>query len=428
MFNFPAKNSFSINKSLLPFILFVSFFGNTYAQQAKSNEDSLVQKFYILNQQQLYWLSSAKNIKRAVNWLSIIASNENSGLVSNKPEFDQFRTSFYKSPILDSSFIAATDRKITLIILRFIRDLQQGNVFFDYDEVAIPHDSLYISQVLNSGKKRSVSKLIASLDCKDKDYLLFKKFLNDSITKMDTLKYKSLLLAMNYRRYLTFNHHDEYILVNIPAAEAEYYKNVSLILKMRTVVGRKKNPTPTIASYITNIVFFPDWNVPFSIAVKEILPKVQLNENYLEQHNFEVVDAKGNIIEDSELNWKDYNENYFPFYFRQSTGTTNALGVLKFNMQNPFSIFLHATSWQGVFAKDDRFLSHGCIRLEKPFELADSILKGKIDIEEFKIRKKTTEPTMLKLPKKIPVFIVYMPVLIVDNNVVFLQDVYGLLK
>ena len=197
---------------------------------------------------------------------------------------------------------------------------------------------------------------------------------------------------------------------------------------MRTVVGKKEHPTPTIASYITNIVTFPHWNVPHSIAVKELLPKVQKNENYLEQNNYDVVTAKGKVIDDSELKWKNYNENNFPYFFRQATGPRNSLGLLKFNMQNPFSIFLHSTSWKAAFTKDYRFLSHGCIRLEKPLELAKALLPDKIDIRALKSGKKNTESKTIILGQKIPLFIIYMPVTVSGNKVTFLPDVYGLIK
>jgi murein L,D-transpeptidase YcbB/YkuD len=217
-------------------------------------------------------------------------------------------------------------------------------------------------------------------------------------------------------------------MVNIPATEARYYDNDVLRLKMRTVVGKKEAPTPTIASYITNIVTFPHWNVPHSIAVKEILPKVQLHENYLEQNNYDVVNAKGRVIDDSKLKWKSYTEENFPYFFRQATGPRNSLGVMKFNLQNPFDIFLHSTSWQGAFVQKRRFLSHGCVRLEKPFELAKILMPDKINIKELKSGKKNTESNTIKLPDKIPVFIVYVPVTVVGKKVTFLQDEYGLIK
>jgi len=220
----------------------------------------------------------------------------------------------------------------------------------------------------------------------------------------------------------------ECIIANIPSAEAKYYRNNVLKIKMRTVVGLILKPTPTISSYITGIVTFPHWNVPYTIAVTELLPKVQKNENYLEQNNFDVVDSRGNLVDDSNFKWKDYNETNFPYFFRQSTGSKNSLGVLKFDLQDPFSIFLHATSFQGAFAKESRFLSHGCVRLEKPFELANAMLRGNLDVKKLKTGKKNTEPKTIKLSNKIATFITYSPVTVTGKKVTFLADVYGLVK
>jgi len=427
------KKWIALNKIILLFLIMSSFAANSFALKPLMNKDSLmVQKFYTTLHEPIFWVSSVRNIKKAKDWLTVIESTDN--YVSDKIKIEQIRTSLSginsMSAInkMDNFVKEKTDKQITELVLDFIKYQQEGNVNFEYDEVNIPRDSVYIFQLIFSINKGSVSKIVSELDCKDPDYLVLKKFLHDSITDKNSLKYKATLLAMNYRKYLTTNHFSEYILVNIPEAEAVYYKNDLPSLKMRTVPGKKKNPTPTISSYITSIVTFPSWNVPFNIASQELIPKIQKDEKYLEQHNFDVVDAKGNVLDDSELDWQSYTAKNFPYYFRQSTGSDNSLGVLKFNLQNPFSIFLHATSNPGAFAKDFRFLSHGCIRLEKPFELADAMLRGKINIEELKSGKKNTVSTIIKLPNKIPVFITYVPVKVADKKVIFLPDVYGLIK
>lgn len=318
---------------------------NCFSQQFIERINPLVQKFYEINLNQLYWFSSEKNRATAIEWLTEINSSDKSGFVSNKFQMDEIRAALYNNNLNDS-IKKQTDRQITGMVLNFFKFIQQGNVNFEYDEVSVNRDSIYIYQLLNPKKNESVSSLVSRIECKDHDFVVLKNFYNDSITGNDILKGKIILLAMNYRKYLSLNHQSEYILVNIPAAEAAYYRNDSLKIQMRIIVGRKNKPTPVFASYITSIVTFPNWNVPRSIAVKEILPQVQKNENYLEQKNFDVVDSKGNIIEESELKWKDYNAENFPYFFRQSTGEGNALGVLKFNLQNPFSIFLHATRRQ----------------------------------------------------------------------------------
>lgn len=434
MFHICKKKWIALNKILFSFLIVGCIVTNSFAQQPAKKEDSrkedsvMVQKFYATWHEPLFWFSSHKDMKRANEWLKAIESADYSGFVLDKLQTEQIRVVLARKNKIDNLLKEKTDRQLTGLILNFIKYKQQDNDLFEYDEVNVNRDSVYIFQLMFSKYKGSVSKIVSQLECKDPDYLVLKKFIHDSIHDKNSVKYKTVLLAMNYQRYLTTNQHPEYILVNIPEAEAVYYKNSLPALKMRTVPGKKTNPTPTISSYITSIVTFPAWNVPFKIAGDEILPKIQKDENYLEQHNFDVVDAKGNVLNDSVLDWNSYTAKNFPYFFRQSTGSDNSLGVLKFNLQNPFSIFLHATSNPGAFAKDFRFLSHGCIRLEKPFELADAMLRGKLDMEELKSGKKNTESTIIKLPNKIPVFIIYMPLKVVGNKVTFLPDVYGLIK
>lgn len=430
---YTMKKLNALNKVLLLFCLTCVVVGSSFAQQPILREasvvkaDTIVGKFYSLTQAPLYWFSTDKNRARATEWLTMIESADQLGIVADKFQSNQIHVALLSNNSLDNINKEQRDRQITGLVLNFIKTLQEGDIKFDYDEVNVSRDSVYISQLLNSKPGESVSQMVSRLDCKDRDYIVLKEFLKDSITVKDTLKYKKVVLAMNYLRYLSMNHPSERIVVNIPATEAIYYRNDFLKQKMLTVVGKKANPTPTIASYITNIVTFPHWNVPHSIGVKEILPKVQKNENYLEQNSFETVNSRGKVIDDSNLKWKSYTEKNFPYFFRQSTGPRNALGVIKFNLQNPFSIFLHSNSSHSVFAKKLRFLSHGCIQLEKPLELAKELLPDSIDIKALKSGKKNTKSKTMDLPLKIPVFIIYMPVKVDGKKVTFLEDVYSLI-
>ena len=408
---------------LIVFFLFV-LGSQSYSQQFVLQEDPMLQKFYEQNNQQLFWFTSNKNIRRARVWLKVVSTSNVYQSITTKLAFEKMQTALDHKNMIDSVYKMEIDRQITWLVLSYIKYQQEGIKLFDYDEVAVKRDSVYIDQLNQSTIVQQLSKY----ECKDPAYVLLKNYLADSITIKDTLKYKAIQLAMNYRLYFTINHQSEYIVVNVLSAEAEYYKNDKLVLGMRVVVGQKANPTPLFASYITSLVTFAYWNVPQSIAVKELIPKVQKNKNYLEQNSFEVVDAKGTEVDDSELHWKEYTENNFPYFFRQSTGGDNALGVLKFNLKNPYSVFLHATSNQAVFTRTNRFLSHGCIRLEKPFELANAVLENKLNIEELKTAKKDTESNTIQLPHKIPTYIIYMPIQIVNNRLIFLFDEYGLIK
>ncbi len=423
------------NTRILTLFIASCFVVSSFAQkpvvkeEVKIKADSIVQTFYAINPEPLYWLSSRTDTKRAKEWLTAIEAAKDSGLVSRKLMTGQIRTAMLGKNLRNKILKEKTDKQITSLVLNFLKELQAIDVHFDYDEVSKPTtDSVYIYQLINSKDKGSVSQVVSKLDCQDPDYQVLKKFIKDSIPDKNSLKYKSAVQSMNILKYISVNRQPEYIVANIPETEVRYFQDNQLKLKMKAVVGKKKNPTPTIASYITNIVTFPFWNVPFSIASKELLPKVQKNESYLERNNFEVVDAKGNAVDDSDLNWDSYTKNNFPYFFRESTGPNNSLGVLKFNLGNPFSIYLHDTNSKGAFARDSRFLSHGCIRLEKPIELADLVTKGKVNVWELKTGKKDTESKIIKLDQKLPVFIVYMPVTVDGKKVTFLKDVYGLVK
>lgn len=393
-----------------------------------TSSDPMVQEFYAANNSTLFWVSSKKNIKNANKWLIEMELAKSFGFVSDKLQIDQVRVALLNKKSIDTSLKDSTDQQMTGLVLNFLKELQQGNIKFDYDEVYISRDSVYIYQLLNSDTGESVSTFVSGLESKDPDYWVLKNYLNDSITSNDSLKYKSILLALNYRKYLTVNHQSEYLFVNIAAAEAIYFKNDIPAMKMRTVPGTKSKPTPTIASYITGFVTFPSWNVPHQIAVMELLPKIQADSTYLVKHNFEVVDGKGVAVDDSLLNWKTYTAKNFPFYFRQSTGSGNSLGVIKFNLLNPFSIFLHDTSNKTSFSNDYRFLSHGCIRLENPVGLANVLLPDTLNFKELLAGKKNTKSNTIMLPKKIPTYIVYNTANVLNNQVTFLPDVYGLIK
>jgi hypothetical protein len=399
-----------------------------FSQQTVTLEETMVKDFYNLNHQQLFWYSSVENLKRATEWLKIMNTADQLGIIMSQSQTDQIRMALIDNLTLDINYKELRDRQITGLVLNFLKGLQEGNIKFDYDEVRVSRDSVYVDQLLKSSSTELVQQTVLRLECRDHDFMVLQKFLTDSVAKMNPLKFKKIVLAMNYARYFFIYHKPEQIVVNIPEAEIRYYQNNFLKLKMRAVVGKKLKPTPTIASYVTDVVSFPKWNVPRSIAVTEILPKVQLKENYLEQNNYEVVDAKGHVVDESILKWNTYDEKNFPYYFRQGAGSRNAMGTIKFELQNPFSIFLHATSMQTSFAKDYRFLSHGCVRVEKPFILADRLLKGEIDIKKLKSGKKNTETKTIRLPYKVPVFIVYNPVIVIGQKVIFLPDTYGLLN
>lgn len=375
-----------------------------------------------------YWLSNEAQLTRAKEWLDLMAVCDTFGLRPSAYRVKELREAIQTIPALDSAGKSMLDWQITGSVLLFFKHLHQGNIKLAYDEVVPNRDSIYARMLIQSAGVPNVASAAAVLDSDDPEYLIYKRYFNDSITRKDTLEYRALVSAMNHRRYISFIRPREYVWVNIPIAEAAYYRNDSLVLKMRTGVGKPETPTPRFAAYITNIETYPFWNVPHSIAVKEILPMVQADPNYLEENNFEVLDASGAVVPDTALHWNKYDKRNFPYHFRQSTGSDNALGVLKFNLRNPYSVYLHATAWPAALTREYRYLSHGCVRLEKPYELANEMLRCQLNIADLKRGKKGRKPEAIRLAQKVPVFLIYYPVKIVDGNVRFVSDEYHLFK
>ncbi|MFM2307137.1 MAG: hypothetical protein RLZZ367_1806 [Bacteroidota bacterium] len=235
--------------------------------------------------------------------------------------------------------------------------------------------------------------------------------------------------SLNYWRWTGRLNEKEFILVNIPAARLQIVNQDSLRdMSMRVIVGKKNTQTPSFTAYITRVITYPYWTVPISIATKEMLPKIRRSIAYLENNNLQVINSKGAEVDPKNVDWNRYSEKYFPYTLRQSTGCDNALGVLKFDLNSPYSVYLHDTNRRDLFGKKDRFMSHGCVRVEKPMELAQYVLSNGLDsatIANLNQCVRDQKPTEFPLKKKFPVLILYMPADIDENmHLRFYADVY----
>lgn len=199
------------------------------------------------------------------------------------------------------------------------------------------------------------------------------------------------------------------------------------VLTMRTVVGKRDTPTPTIDTYATSIVTHPYWNVPKSIAINEIFPKAAKDPEYLSRNRIEIIDKNGEALNPEEVNWDELKAEKFPYRFRQETGEDNSLGLLKVEIKNPLSIYLHDTNARYLFASNQRWRSHGCVRVQKPAELANYMAGSQLLDSDFMTEPDTvsTPPKWHKLKARIPVFLFYLPA---DCNekgdIMYFPDVY----
>lgn len=240
---------------------------------------------------------------------------------------------------------------------------------------------------------------------------------------------KQLTLAVNYYRWLSCLQQSEpVIVVNIPAAYLKVYEKDKVILEMRIVVGKKSTPTPTLSSTIDEVILYPYWHVPAKIATKELLPIIKRNPGYLEENNYQVLNKSGNIVDPARIKWRALSRNYFPYILRQSTGCDNSLGLLKLNFYSPFGVYLHDTPLKNYFMLNKRYFSHGCMRMEKPIELAHMILPNNsiaIDTLTQKGCLLNQSPIIVPADRKTSLVVWYNPVGIDSNGrILFFEDIY----
>lgn len=243
-------------------------------------------------------------------------------------------------------------------------------------------------------------------------------------------RYKAMKLSLNYYRWLyCLAQTKSVIVVNIPATVLKVYRGRNTVLQMKVIVGKKSTPTPTLSSTVTEVILYPYWHVPFSIATKELLPAIKKNPGYIDAGNYQVLNGAGKIMDPYSINWQAFSTSYFPYTIRQSTGCDNALGLLKLNFYNPFGVYLHDTPKKSLFMTNERFYSHGCMRMEKPMDLGHLVLKNNavaIDTLEQKGCLHNQSPIFVKADERMPVVVWYNPAG-VDNTgkVVLFRDVYG---
>lgn len=211
-------------------------------------------------------------------------------------------------------------------------------------------------------------------------------------------------------RWLPSSLGESYVWVNVPEFRMELIDKGRKAIDMAVVVGKQQSQTPVFSDQMEYLELNPEWNIPPSIAEGEILPKLASDPGYLARHNMEWVgDGASQRI-------------------RQRSGPDNPLGQVKFMFPNEHDVYLHDTPADHLFSREERDFSHGCIRLERPVQLAEYLLKDKPDWRGGRLRQAIVsgEHRTVKLPQKLPVHILYFTAWVEDNGVVnFRKDVYG---
>ncbi len=229
----------------------------------------------------------------------------------------------------------------------------------------------------------------------------------DALNKPAAYRAAQIAANLERMRWLPRTLGQRYIAVNVSAFRLEAYDNGEKALEMRVIVGEdyEDKATPVFSDSMETVVFRPYWNVTDDIAAKEVFPKIAADPAYLSANNYEIYQEGGKRR------------------VRQKPGEENSLGLVKFLFPNDFNIYLHDTPNRELFAKDVRAFSHGCIRVEKPNELAEWALgwdAGRVDQAM-----KGSDNQTFKVSKKIPVFITYGTAYMRDGQLFFGNDLYS---
>ncbi len=243
---------------------------------------------------------------------------------------------------------------------------------------------------------------------------------------------EQIVMTMERWRWLPQYLGRRHLIVNIPAYELIAYEDGEAILSMPVIIGSKKRPTPVTSGMLHTIVFNPYWTVPRNIAVRDIVPRQRRNPEYMSSHHIRVFASwnSDSELDPHQIDWRTVNINHFPYMLRQDPGPDNALGKTKFLFSNRFSVYLHDTPHEALFAHSVRAYSSGCIRLEEPLRLAnfvlaeekgwrwnDAMLRAVID---------TDLTYRLPLASPLPVYLLYLTAWVGEDGAVhFWRDVYG---
>jgi len=225
-----------------------------------------------------------------------------------------------------------------------------------------------------------------------------------------------------------------HIRVYIPDYRLYIMENDHVRLTMRVIVGKTEDPTPIFSDEMTYLVFSPYWYIPESIAGKETLPRVLSDPEYLERQNIEVV-RKGSrrreeVLNPETIDWSKAAESpeSFPYIFRQQPGPGNALGTVKFMFPNQFNVYLHDTPTDNLFDKVERDFSHGCVRVERPLDLAHYVLSDQPEWTPEKINAAMHEgkEKVVFLKSPLPVHLLYWTSWVDKAGALqFREDIYG---
>lgn len=249
-------------------------------------------------------------------------------------------------------------------------------------------------------------------------------------------KFKTIALNLDRYKLLPDTLPPKYIWVNIPSFYMQVWEEDSIAFQSRVVVGKPDTRTPLLSSRITDMITYPQWTIPTSIIVKEVLPGVKKNPDYFTKHGYSLVTEQGDEVDPHSVDWNRYTKG-IPYKVVQGSGDANALGILKFNFSNKYSVYLHDTNQRYLFKNAMRSLSHGCVRVQEWQKLANYLLQtdslnrknsesgSYAPADSLRVWMKRKEKHYLPVRSRMPLYIRYFTCAGQGGKLKFFDDIYG---
>ncbi len=259
-----------------------------------------------------------------------------------------------------------------------------------------------------------------------------------ALNTSDSDRFVSIAISLDRYKLLPPVMPDKYIWVNLPGYYLQLREADSVRIQSKIVCGKPLTRTPVLTSAISNMVTYPQWTIPESIILKEILPGLKKDTGYLAKKGYVLIDKDGQEVNPATVNWAKYKKG-IPYKVIQGSGDDNALGILKFNFNNKYAVYLHDTNQRYFFSRVVRSLSHGCVRVQSWDKLAyyilanDSISAVKADSikpkfmpsDSLKVWLGRKEKHTLPVKNRIPLFMRYITCEGKNGKVIFYDDIYG---
>lgn len=347
--------------------------------------------------------------------------------------------------IMESQLYVSFDLTLSDAYLSYAKDMQNGRInpiitYPDWkvDRLLIDVTSQFESSIANDSLLTKMQNMIPennmyrSLKVKLSEYnQIINKSGESALTEKDKETMKQIGLNMDRLRWLPHNLPESYIMVNIPRFELDVFidNGESIVLSMPVIVGRNgENKTCLVSSNVTSVEFNPYWGIPKRIATKEYLVKLKADPDYLTDKNIRIYGKGNKEVDAATIDWESIDEKNFNYFFRQDPGAKNALGKVKFIFPNSCGIYMHDTSNRGLFGKNARSMSHGCVRLGKPIQLANYLLVNRDNNSESRISNilASDEHVGIKIKRTIPLYITYQTLWVSESDMLIRsKDIYN---